>query len=551
MADDPAGIARRVLIVEDDAETRLLLRNILEREGYAVDVVDSRVEAIAYFETRNPDAVVIDVLLGDGSGLDVLGAIRGSAASLHTPVVMLSAIHEFSRKLEAIRQGADAWFEKPIDAESLVRKLRQLIWGRLEIAGRVLVVEDDPLQATWISNLLSSAGHELRVTSDPRTFEDDLREFIPDLVILDIRVPGATGYELARFLRQDDRYATVPILFMTAGEGDGIDLKAVIAGGDDCLRKPVAPALLLGCIRARLSRAASLRELLEIDTLSGVLTRRSFDERVTAALAAKSRHPVQTQYSLALIDIDRFKMINDTYGHLAGDRVIASLGGFLRKHLRLSDPVGRWGGDEFAVLFAGTGSDTAKIIMAKLVAEFRQIEHPAAGGASFRAAFSAGISELRDGQTIAEWKGAADVELYEAKRKGGGVEVDRDAIRKSNPVLSSEVVGQIVELGKRAGTDLFAELALLFVEQLPARTNSIRAAVTTADYAALADETHAFFSAAGNIGARRLSIICGKVEAAARSADAEAIERLAPVLFDEMEAAGAALRARIPIVVNP
>jgi diguanylate cyclase (GGDEF)-like protein len=545
MANDRAGTARRVLIAEDDAETRLLLRNILEREGYAVDVVDSHAEASAYFASENPDAVLIDVLLGDGSGLDILGAIRERSATVRTPVVMLSAVHEFSSKLEAIRHGADAWFEKPVDAESLVRKLRQLIWGRQENTGRVLVVEDDPFQATWISSLLTAAGHELRVIGDPARFEDDLREFIPDLVILDIRLPGATGYELARFLRQDDRYATVPILFMTANDGDDTDLEAVIAGGDDYLRKPVAPALLLGSVRARLSRAANLRELLEIDTLSGVLNRRSFDERLAAALAAKTRHPVQTQYSLALIDIDRFKMINDTYGHLAGDRVIASLGGFLRKHLRASDPVGRWGGDEFAVLFAGTGSDTARIVMAKLIAEFREIEHPAEGGAGFRASFSVGISELPDRQTIAEWKGAADAELYEAKRRGGGVRVT------SNPVLSTEVVGQIVELGKRAGTDLFAELALLFVEQLPGRTSSIRAAVTTADYAALAEETHAFFTAAGNIGARRLSIICAKVEAAARSADAEALERLAPVLFDEMEAAGAALRARIPSVVNP
>jgi diguanylate cyclase (GGDEF)-like protein len=119
-----------------------------------------------------------------------------------------------------------------------------------------------------------------------------------------------------------------------------------------------------------------------------------------------------------MIDLDHFKSINDRFGHPVGDRVLAALAALLRRRLRQSDTIGRYGGEEFAVLLEGLPEDEVVRLIARVLEEFRALDLEAAGQPPFRATFSAGVAMLRPGMDLDEWKKAADDALYAAKHAG-------------------------------------------------------------------------------------------------------------------------------------
>src|SRR5262249_22787682 len=118
-------------------------------------------------------------------------------------------------RVEAIHCGADGHFADPVDVGALVRRLRFLLDRERAEAPRILSVEDDPHQSAYLRTVLSSAGYEFRAVEDPRRFEAELAAFRPDLVLMDVILPGVSGYDLVRSLRQDERYATLPVLILT------------------------------------------------------------------------------------------------------------------------------------------------------------------------------------------------------------------------------------------------------------------------------------------------------------------------------------------------
>ena len=320
-------------------------------------------------------------------------------------------------RVEAIHCGADGHFAKPIDVLALVRRLRFLLDRESTEPPRILSVEDDPRQAAFLRTVLGSAGYELRVVEDPARLESELAAFRPDLVLMDVLLPGVSGYDLVRSLRQDERHATLPVIILTTqGELDA-RIEAARAGGDEHLVKPVSPALLLSTVAARVERGRFLRLLVERDDLTGLLTHTALLERARAVVAKKRRDPAR-ESTWIMIDLDHFKAINDGHGHPTGDQVLVRLAGLLRARLRQADVVGRYGGEEFAVVLEDLTADDAARLMERLRAEFAAIDHRSREGAEFRVTFSAGLASLEDGESVSAWVHAADQALYAAKAGG-------------------------------------------------------------------------------------------------------------------------------------
>ena len=188
-------------------------------------------------------------------------------------------------------------------------------------------------------------------------------------------------------------------------------------GGDDHLVKPVIPALLLSTVAGRVERARFLRNLLEKDGLTRLLTHTAFAGRAADAHAAKQRDP-QRSCAWVMIDIDHFKSVNDRFGHPVGDRVLANLSALLRRRLRQSDTIGRYGGEEFAVLFEGLPEEEVIRLISRVLDEFRETDLETPGGTKFRVTFSAGVAMLDTVMNLDEWKKAADDALYAAKHAG-------------------------------------------------------------------------------------------------------------------------------------
>jgi diguanylate cyclase (GGDEF)-like protein len=411
--------AWELLLVEDDPEFRSAMRRLCYREGMNVREAGSLAEGLRELQRRLPDATLVDVGLPDGSGYTLVERLRAMPGGEGVAVVIVSGLASFVDKVEAVHCGADGYFEKPVNWDALHRRLRHLRERSIIPLSRVLSVEDDPDQAAFLRTVLESGGYEVRVVSDPAEFEAVLIAFRPDLILMDVLLPGGVdGYALARFVRQDERYATLPILFLTAQRQAQAQIEALRAGGDDHLVKPVSPGLLLTTVAARIERARFLRSLLDRDGLTGLLTHTAFLERVRGAAGQAHRDSSKCP-TLAILDLDRFKAVNDRFGHPVGDRVLATLAALLRRRVRQSDTVGRLGGEEFALLLEDLSREDALRLIDRVREEFSTLEHTAPGPSTFRVTFSGGVAELDPSRMDSRsWLEAADAALYAAKSGG-------------------------------------------------------------------------------------------------------------------------------------
>ena len=414
---DVSTAASVVLVVTADAEARAQLFPALKAEGHALCAAASLAEAQRCLLENMPAAVVVDAELPDGSGHELIGEVRRVHGGEAVAVIVVSPRATFLDKVEAITSGADGYFEKPVDWTALLRRLQHLLESSRPQPSRILSVEDDPEQAAYVKAILESAGHTVYVCADPSQFDNMLREHAPDLVLMDILLPGVTGYDLVRYLRQDERYATLPVLFLTTEGQLQSRYRTARVGGDDHLVKPVVAPLLLSTVAARIERSRFVRQLLSRDGLTRLLTHTAFIE-AAQALHARYQESRERPMAWVMIDVDHFKSVNDRFGHPVGDRVLAALAALLRRRLRQSDRVGRYGGEEFATLIEDLPEHEVVRLVERLLAEFGAMEHHAADGEVFRSTFSAGVAMLRPGMTLDEWKKAADDALYAAKKGG-------------------------------------------------------------------------------------------------------------------------------------
>jgi diguanylate cyclase (GGDEF)-like protein len=413
----PAYAPFDVLVVDSDPEIRASLQRLAAREGMSVRGAGNHQEALAELSRRTPDGLIVDVRLPDGSGTELVEHARSLPAGESLAILMVGGPSAFVNRVDAIHCGADAYFDKPVRVEELMRRLEHLLERGRTQPPRVLSVEDDPDQAAFVRAVLESAGYRVRICVDAKNLETELSAFRPDLVLMDIQLPGADGYSLARYIRQQEAHAALPILFLTTKSQIESQIESMRAGGDDYLVKPVAPGLLLSAAAARIERARFLRNLLERDGLTRLLTHTAFLERARAVISEKARKP-GPPVAMVILDLDGFKSLNDRFGHPVGDTVLCSLAGLLRRRVRQSDHLGRLGGDEFAAVIENIGENQAVRLFERVREEFSILDQVATDGSRFHATFSAGVAVLVPGMDAGLWRERADAALYAAKSRG-------------------------------------------------------------------------------------------------------------------------------------
>lgn len=279
---------------------------------------------------------------------------------------------------------------------------------------RVLIVDDEMVVAQYHAALLEKAGMIVQILNDPDEILSALEESNPDLILLDMHMPNRTGLEVASLLREQKMFAGLPIVFLSAENRPHQQL-ALQTDGDDFLMKPVDSVRLLTSVESRAKRGRIVRALMMQDSLTGLLHHAAIKARLETEVVRAARH--QTALSFAIVDIDLFKQVNDTYGHLVGDRVIKSLAEMLQKRLRQSTVVGRYGGEEFAIIFENCNAADAVNILDELRQTFAGLEQWSEQG-TFQVTFSAGVTEYGGGCDATQLISAADQALYTSKNAG-------------------------------------------------------------------------------------------------------------------------------------
>jgi diguanylate cyclase (GGDEF)-like protein len=340
--------------------------------------------------------------------------VEGQAS---VPLAFLSEDDTVPSRVAAAYAGASLFLTKPLVPEAFVAALRRFTSLKRAEDPRVLVVDDDPSFTQHIALILAREGMKVTELADPLRTLEALHEVHPDLVLLDVVMPTLSGFDVCKMIRSAPEWEELPVLFLTVKLSAADRLACFEAGGDDYLSKPILTAELLARIRVRLDRVRLHRDRVNKDALTGLLARQAFAEAVEKRLAENRR--IVKPLALCLLDLDHFKQINDTHGHLAGDRVLKGLGKLLDSRFRTEDVRGRWGGEEFVVAFNGEGAEAARDMLGRVLGELRQMGFENDRGDSFSASFSAGISLFPDdGYSLEDLIRAADRRMYRAKENG-------------------------------------------------------------------------------------------------------------------------------------
>ena len=420
-ADDsrPMGpVFARVLVVDNDDAFLDVVEHLGRQANVAIIKANNDGAAMNAALMHQLDAAIIDLSHETQEKSFKLATDLRSLPGYDTlPLAFISAMDETRPEVEAAHVGASLHLDKPIDGVALEAAVRHLVAIRQGGRPKIMVVDDDPDFTTKIAFDLRNDNLLVKTVHDPMKLLDALQEFPPDVMLLDVMMPGMNGFEVCQMLRGMPRWRDLPIIFITAEIHIEARVKAFTSGGDDYLPKPVVTEELLARVRVRLEKSRLLKERSDKDTITGLLLRRAFVEQFNGMLADVER--ANSVMSVCLMDVDHFKKVNDTYGHIAGDHVLAGFGGLLLRRFRVDDLRGRWGGEEFIIAFRRENKETMRAAINRVQDEFCKMTFESDDGRKFNVSFSGGVASYPDdGKTLHELLTVADKRLYEAKHAG-------------------------------------------------------------------------------------------------------------------------------------
>ena len=286
-----------------------------------------------------------------------------------------------------------------------------------------ILIVDDEISNIEIMNAVLEDDYEVCFATSGRQALDVARTAQPDLILLDVLMPGIDGFEVCRRLKADPLLADIPVMF-TTGLGDTEDeMRGLALGAIDYVTKPVQPAIL----RARVGNHVELKQLRDrlatmavTDALTGLSNRRHLERSLEVETARLSRNG--DWLSVIMLDIDFFKQFNDTYGHPAGDRCIMMVAAALARAVkRATDLPARYGGEEFACVLPGTDPEGAALVAQEIRLQIQSLNIPHEGSqVSPYITVSIGIASARCHPDMPgdRWIVEADRRLYESKQGG-------------------------------------------------------------------------------------------------------------------------------------
>jgi two-component system cell cycle response regulator len=397
------------------------------------------------------DVVLLDVMMPGMDGFEVCRRIKSASATAHLPIIMVTALDEATDKVRGLEAGADDFLTKPVDDIALITRVKNL--ARLKalsdemrlrpatsadllhagasgmtgnVAGRILLVEDRARVAQKLRSCLAPPN-AIDVEVDLRAALRRLSDEPYDLLIVSLGLANADGLRLCGQVRSLERTRHLPMIVLVEAGEEARLLRALDMGVNDYLTRPIDRSELAARVRTQIKRKRHcdyLRDRLEesvelaaTDALTGLNNRRYMEAHleVLEAAARSGGEPL----SLIVVDVDNFKIINDTYGHAAGDSVLRELAARLRRHTRGIDTACRLGGEEFVILLPTTSPGDA----CQIGEHVRQAVagEPFAINRDQKIAVTAsiGIASLEGGHDSAQALVArADKALYDAKRAG-------------------------------------------------------------------------------------------------------------------------------------
>ncbi len=385
------------------------------RFGYNSAWFSNSADFIVGFLAKIPDAIVMGAQAADAI-IKSDSYIFEKIKKAEIPLIFTSDEDNFNDRHNAAKVDAIGFMVEPYQEEDIAKKLDHYFNQPSKESYRVLLVEDTQFHIEYISSVLTNAGMQVEAVSDPLKVLDTLEQSNPEIILMDLYMPNCNGIELAKIIRQYPRYLSIPIAYLSVEESIDKQLDALsIGGGDDFINKSISKQQLVHSVKNRIVRYRSLCRLITCDSLTGLLNHTKIKESLALEVARADR--LGANFAYAMIDIDYFKKINDNYGHAAGDQVINTLAQMLKGRLRSTDLVGRYGGEEFAVILLNTDMNDSLHVLDSIRNDFSQITHKH-NNHKFKVTFSGGVASFPYTDNVRALSEKADMALYQAKNNG-------------------------------------------------------------------------------------------------------------------------------------
>jgi two-component system, cell cycle response regulator len=450
-------MADKILIVDDMSVNRIMLKVKLKEACHDSSQAADGQSALRIAREEQPKLILLDMMLPDISGIEVCRRLRADPATNHIPIVIITASKDRARRLEALAAGADEFLTKPLNEAILLARIRSLLRacetedelrlraatcgemgfsepvGSFEMPDHLgLIAPDAATAMSWRTMLTPYFRGKIDILSPEAALVDADGQRVPDVYVVAADLPtSGSGLRLVSDLRsrvQSRHSAICLVLSDTAGD---VAAMALDLGATDLLPVPLDPeetALRLKLHVGRKRRTDQLRRqvrdglrLAVADPLTGLYNRRYAMAHLDR-IAQRARE-MGRRYAIMVLDLDRFKAINDSLGHAAGDRVLEAVAHRLRDNLRPSDLVARIGGEEFLVALPDTTLGAARIAAERLCRAIECTPVLLPDGREVRVTISVGLAlgnDRPDGghesaRSVVE---RADIALFAAKTEG-------------------------------------------------------------------------------------------------------------------------------------
>lgn len=405
-----------VLIVDDDKHFCDMLSVQLEHLGYRTRAIYTLEQIRDSIYNYKPNIIFMDIIFNDDrdAGTQIIAAIK-EKEDLNCPIIFMSARDDLQARLNAVRSGGIGFLCKNFNLGDLKNILDTMVPVQHDTTYKVLIIDDDKISSTYCSTILEHAGIQVSILGAPEKIFEQVINFDPDVLLIDMYMPHISGIELASIIRQHQNFSSIPIVIMSAETDINKQFKMRSAGADDFILKPFKPHHLVDIILNRIQRSRQTKHLIYTDGLTGLMLFSKVKDQINNLLESCIRYNLD--FSIALIDLDHFKEINDTHGHLSGDQILRNFAEFLLTRVRKSDIVTRSGGEEFTLIFPYTNSANALRAVNSIREAYAQRLQDV-NNTQIHVTFSAGISSVTKFHDLESILAAADQALYHAKESG-------------------------------------------------------------------------------------------------------------------------------------
>jgi two-component system cell cycle response regulator len=440
-----------ILVVDDLPQNVEILCTKLTSEYYNVISASSAAQAFDLLLSNKIDVIILDVMMPEMDGIEFCKILKNTPYTTHIPVIMVTALSDHENKIKGLEAGADEFLSKPINDIALFSRVRFLaklkhaidelkirdqtniemgaiaedvVWAVSEIT--IIIVDDDIIQFRNIRDILQKLSCIPTILHAKSPEDVDALKDTADLVLISTQIEWCDPLRVFVQLKTQENFRDTSFILMAHEEDFRILSKGFEMGVSDYIVCPINHSELIARIKTQIKRKRyhdALRKSIEIkvnmsikDNMTNLYNKMYFDYYLRNVIRDFSIS--QSGFCVAMIDIDNFKDVNDSYGHQAGDKVILEISRIINSQVRIVDSVARYGGEEFLVLLKNTDLKLGTKISERIRAATERYEFFLTSGIKFTRTISIGVAEYVVGDNCEDIINRADAALYNAKFAG-------------------------------------------------------------------------------------------------------------------------------------